>query len=152
MGQVVMTMEKRFGDTFESKDTIEADMKTGTVNEGKEENNNLVVDVQSYAQQRIILYDEISDDETSEVGELDVKNCEKIHLKKEMKSDPDPGKCCIKLMAMIAKLKEVNKRQKEDLVKSEKLCQIKEEQINLLEQELKLEKPEKKIRVVYDLD
>ena len=88
-----------------------------------------------------------------------LKTLKKRQLKKEIKSDPDPGERCIQLMAVISKLNIVNKRQKEDLVKSEKLCQLKDEQINLqegriklLEQELKLEKPEKKNQVVYELD
>jgi len=146
MAQVVNKMEDRSGD--ESKDTIEADLK---------------IDMR-----RTISYAQISDDETEAVvGEhIGVENSEKIKQQKKVKSDPDLGKCCIQKLAEIAKLKEVNKRQKEDLFKSEMLYQLKEEQIKLqegqiklqegriklLEQELKLEKPEKKNPVVYDLD
>jgi len=164
MVQAVKIIKESSDDGVVSKDTIEAEMSIDLPDTdigGKEENNNVCL--KSGTQHRVILNADLTGDGDGSnevgVGELDnVENFEEIQLKKEVKSDPDPGKCCIQLMAEVAELKKVNEKQKEDLVKAEKLCKLKdegiklqEERIKLLEQELELEKPKKK-KEVYDVD
>ena len=166
MVQAVKIIKESSDDGVVSKDTIEAEISIDLPDTdigGKEENNNVSLQSGTQHQHRVILNADLTGDGdgSSEVGvgELDnVENSEEMQLKKEVKSDSDPGKCCIQLMAEVAKLKEVNKKQKEDLEKAEKLCKLKdggiklqEERIKLLEQELELEKPKKK-KEVYDVD